>query len=169
MTLLEFMPKEFLQQECVKVYVVSCYAVHEDETSEDNVEDVSNADFVSLNNEEWISGDNLRKHLKENPEAKEKSFPTSSKLEPNTFCMTTITFTDKDLQLGSRPHNKPLYVIGYMLEHKIRCILLDCRSAVNLMSIRIMGQIGILTNELACSKLMIQGFNQGGQQTIGMI
>lgn len=96
-TLLEFMPKEFLQQECVEVHVISCYAVHEDETSEDNIEDVSDVDYVSLNNEERISGDNLLKHLKENPEAEKKSYATSNKLKPNTSCMTTITFTDGDL------------------------------------------------------------------------
>ncbi|KAK4382582.1 hypothetical protein Sango_2857700 [Sesamum angolense] len=46
-------------------------------------------------------------------------------------CMSTITFTDEDLLLGSKPHNRP-------------CSLLDIR-------------------------LMIQGFNQGGQRVVGII
>ncbi|KAL0294888.1 UNVERIFIED_CONTAM: hypothetical protein Sradi_6863100 [Sesamum radiatum] len=46
-------------------------------------------------------------------------------------CMSTITFTDEDLLLGSKPHNRP-------------CSLLDIR-------------------------LMIQGFNQGGQRAVGII
>lgn len=83
--------------------------------------------------------------------------------------MATITFIDEDLQLGSHPHNRPLYVIEYMLEHKIHRILLDCGSAINLMPIYTIRQIGISTDELARSKLMIQGFNQGGQRAIGMI
>lgn len=45
------MPKEFLQQECIEGHVVSCYAVHKDETSKDNVEDVSDVDSVFLDNE----------------------------------------------------------------------------------------------------------------------
>lgn len=52
MTLLESMPKEFLQQECVKVHMVSCHTVHEDETSKDNVEDVSDVNSISSDNEE---------------------------------------------------------------------------------------------------------------------
>ncbi|KAK4385647.1 hypothetical protein Sango_2688700 [Sesamum angolense] len=28
-------------------------------------------------------------------------------------CMSTITFTDEDLLLGSKPHNRPLFVAGY--------------------------------------------------------
>lgn len=158
-TLLEFMPKEFLQQECIEVHVFSYYVVHEDETSEDNVENMSDADFVCSDNEEQILGKNLLKYLKGNPEVEEKSFPTSSKLDLNTSCMATITFINEDLQLGSHPHNRPLYVTGYMLEHKIRGILLDCGSVVNLMPIRTMRQIGISTDELAHNKLMIQGFN----------
>ncbi|KAL0317359.1 UNVERIFIED_CONTAM: hypothetical protein Sangu_2150200, partial [Sesamum angustifolium] len=29
-------------------------------------------------------------------------------------CMSTITITDKDLLLGSKPHNRPLFVAGYV-------------------------------------------------------
>ncbi|KAL0461280.1 UNVERIFIED_CONTAM: hypothetical protein Slati_0015600 [Sesamum latifolium] len=33
-------------------------------------------------------------------------------------CMTSLTFTDEDLLLGSRPHNGPLFVAGYAREQK---------------------------------------------------
>ncbi|KAL0413462.1 UNVERIFIED_CONTAM: hypothetical protein Sradi_1547900 [Sesamum radiatum] len=33
-------------------------------------------------------------------------------------CMSTITFTDEDLLLGSKPHNRPLFVAGYVREQK---------------------------------------------------
>jgi len=29
-------------------------------------------------------------------------------------CNTAITFTDDDLLLGSKPHNHPLFVVGYV-------------------------------------------------------
>ncbi|KAL0333076.1 UNVERIFIED_CONTAM: Transposon Tf2-12 polyprotein [Sesamum calycinum] len=58
-------------------------------------------------------------------------------------CMSTITFTDEDLLLGSKPHNRPLFVAGYELEISI--------------------------DELSNSRLMIQGFNQGGQRAVGII
>ncbi|KAL0446315.1 UNVERIFIED_CONTAM: hypothetical protein Slati_1759400 [Sesamum latifolium] len=31
-------------------------------------------------------------------------------------CMSTITFTDEYLLLGSKPHNRPLFVVGYIRE-----------------------------------------------------
>ena len=33
-------------------------------------------------------------------------------------CNTAITFTDDDLLLGSKPHNRPLFVTGYIREQK---------------------------------------------------
>ncbi|KAL0430532.1 UNVERIFIED_CONTAM: hypothetical protein Sradi_0679200 [Sesamum radiatum] len=33
-------------------------------------------------------------------------------------CMSTITFTDENLLLGSKPHNRPLFVAGYVREQK---------------------------------------------------
>ncbi|KAL0290129.1 UNVERIFIED_CONTAM: hypothetical protein Scaly_2682700 [Sesamum calycinum] len=57
-------------------------------------------------------------------------------------CMSKITFTE-DLLLGSKPHNRPLFVDGYELEIPI--------------------------DELSHSCLMIQGFNQGGQRAVGII
>ena len=71
-------------------------------------------------------------------------------------CCAAITFTDEDLQLGSKLHNRPLFVIGYMREQ-------------NIMPKTTMKRLGIATKELTRSRLMIQGFNQGGQRAIGMI
>ncbi|KAL0318131.1 UNVERIFIED_CONTAM: hypothetical protein Scaly_2862400 [Sesamum calycinum] len=31
-------------------------------------------------------------------------------------CMSTITFTDEDMLLGSKPHNRPLFIAGYVHE-----------------------------------------------------
>ncbi len=45
-------------------------------------------------------------------------------------CMATISFDDKDLQLGRHLHNRPLYVSGYICEHRIGRILIDGGSAV---------------------------------------
>ncbi|XP_071912458.1 uncharacterized protein [Coffea arabica] len=48
-------------------------------------------------------------------------------------------------------------------------ILIDGGSAVNIMSVRAMKELGISSDELSQSRLMIQGFNQGGQRAIGLI
>ncbi|KAL0352212.1 UNVERIFIED_CONTAM: hypothetical protein Scaly_1609900 [Sesamum calycinum] len=48
-------------------------------------------------------------------------------------CMSTITFTDEDLLLGSKPHNRPLFVAGYVCEQKVNRILIDEGSSVNIL------------------------------------
>ncbi|KAL0413001.1 UNVERIFIED_CONTAM: hypothetical protein Sradi_1501800 [Sesamum radiatum] len=84
-------------------------------------------------------------------------------------CMSTITFTDEDLLLGSKPHNRPLFVAGYVREQKVNRILIDGGSAVNILPLRILKKLEIPIDELSNSRLMIQGFNQGGQRAIGII
>ncbi|KAL0293164.1 UNVERIFIED_CONTAM: hypothetical protein Sradi_6953900 [Sesamum radiatum] len=84
-------------------------------------------------------------------------------------CMSTITFTDEDLLLGSKPHNRPLFVAGYVREQKVNRILIDGGSAVNILPLRILKELEIPIDELSNSHLMIQGFNQGGQRAVGII
>ncbi|KAL0448417.1 UNVERIFIED_CONTAM: hypothetical protein Slati_1398100 [Sesamum latifolium] len=83
-------------------------------------------------------------------------------------CMSTITFTDEDLLLGSKPHNCPLFVAGYVHEHKMNRILIDGGIVVNNLP-RILKELRIPIDELSNSRIMIQGFNQGGQRTVGII
>ena len=84
-------------------------------------------------------------------------------------CHGKITFTNEDLLLGSKPHNRPLFVFGYIREEKVSRILIDDGSAVNIMSKVTMKHLGISTEELSKSRLVIQGFNQEGQRAIGII
>ncbi|KAL0423942.1 UNVERIFIED_CONTAM: hypothetical protein Sradi_0929000 [Sesamum radiatum] len=84
-------------------------------------------------------------------------------------CMSTITFTDEDLLLGSKPHNRPLFVAGYVREQKVNRILIDGGSAVNILPLRILKELEIPIDELSNSRLMIQVFNQGGQRAVGII
>uniref|UniRef100_A0A2N9G5F2 Uncharacterized protein n=1 Tax=Fagus sylvatica TaxID=28930 RepID=A0A2N9G5F2_FAGSY len=84
-------------------------------------------------------------------------------------CHGKITFTDEDLLLGSKPHNRSLFVFGYIREEKVSQILIDDGSAVNIMSKVTMKRLGISTKELSKSRLVIQGFNQEGQRAIEII
>ncbi|KAL2532074.1 Uncharacterized protein Adt_05425 [Abeliophyllum distichum] len=103
------------------------------------------------------------------PEAYQGKVLEPSKSTTYQDYMATITFNDDDLQLGSRLHNRPLYVSGYIRECKLHRIMIDCGSAVNIMPIKIMKKIGINVGDLSKSNIMIQGFNQKGQRAIGMI
>ncbi|KAL0423644.1 UNVERIFIED_CONTAM: hypothetical protein Sradi_0899200 [Sesamum radiatum] len=86
---------------------------------------------------------------------------------PDEESMSAMTFTDEDLLLGSKPHNRPLFVTYYAREQKVNRILIDGGSAVNILPLRIMKELRISTDELTNSRLMIQGFNQGGQRALG--
>ena len=96
------------------------------------------------------------------------------KLRPHecaTCCAAqdVINFMDEDLLLGSKPHNRPLFVSGYVREHKVNRMLVDGGSAINIMPKSTMTTIDIKVDELSLSRLLIQGFNQRGQRTMGMI
>ncbi|KAM1520366.1 hypothetical protein ACFX1Z_023064 [Malus domestica] len=68
----------------------------------------------------------------------------------------TIHFADEDLLLGSKPHNRPHFVSGYVREHKVSRMLVDGGSAINIMPKSTMTAIGIKVNELSLSRLLIQ-------------
>ncbi|XP_071924992.1 uncharacterized protein [Coffea arabica] len=83
--------------------------------------------------------------------------------------VTSITFTSEDLLLGSTPHNRPLFVTGYAKEQKVNRMLIDGGSAVNILPLKTLKELGIPVDELSNSRLMIQGFNQGGQRALGSL
>ncbi|PIN26241.1 hypothetical protein CDL12_01008 [Handroanthus impetiginosus] len=128
-----------------------------------DTEDVANASLISV-----VVTENTKELL----EHEVKTSYTISCEEENSSsvpCCTTISFTDEDLLLGSKPHNRPLFVSRFMQEQKVNCILIDGGSAVNIMPKSTMKRLGILAKDLSRSRLTIQGFNQDGQKAIGMI
>ena len=84
-------------------------------------------------------------------------------------CRDKMTFADEDFLLGSKPHNRPLFVSGYTRGERVSRILIDDGSAVNIMPKGTMRRLGISMEELSKSRLVIQGFNQEGQRAISMI
>ncbi|XP_073120324.1 uncharacterized protein [Henckelia pumila] len=99
----------------------------------------------------------------------ESLFNQIDQSENKKDCVATLAFTDEDIPFGSDFHNRPLFVTGYSREQKVNRILIDGGSAVNIMPLRTMKELNIATEELANSRLMIQGFNQGGQRALGAI
>jgi len=68
---------------------------------------------------------------------------------------TTITFTADDLLLGSKPYNHPLLITSYIKEQKVKWILVDGGSTVNIMLKSTMNDLGIIVEELSKSIMMI--------------
>ena len=77
-------------------------------------------------------------------------------------CDATITFTDDDLMLGDKQHNRPLFVSGDLAGEYVNRIMLDAGSAVNILPLKTLRKIGYTPAQLRDSSLLIQGFHQGG-------
>ena len=75
---------------------------------------------------------------------------------------TKIAFSDEDLLLGNKLHNRPLFVVGFAQGKRLNRILVDDGSAVNILHLQVFKQLGMPVDELLESWLMIQRFNQGG-------
>ena len=71
-------------------------------------------------------------------------------------CLAAITFGEDDFLLGSKFHNRPLYVIGEVGGTIFNRILLDCGSAVNLIPLKTLHAIGMSARQLSPSMLTIQ-------------
>ena len=70
----------------------------------------------------------------------EKSIELSSQ-EAHVYD-TKITFTNNDLLFGETLHNRPLYMVGHVLEKKINRILIDEGSVVNIFPIHTLKELG---------------------------
>jgi len=73
------------------------------------------------------------------------------------YCNTTVTFTDDDLLLGSKPHNRPLFMTEYIKEQKVDRILMHGGSAIKIMPKSTIHDLSITIEELSKSQMMIQG------------
>ena len=102
----------------------------------------------------------------------EESSDTEGEIESSCICrscVASIMFTNEDRLLGSRIHNHPLFVIGYIKEQLVNCILVNGGFAVNILPLKVLKNLRISLDQLSHSRLMIQGFNQDGQRAIGKI
>lgn len=170
-TLREFFPKVFLNDDCE---VVTCHTVNafeKDNSSSSSPQVViKSEDLPSFNINELLalsqtSKDVTIEMLKDSNVSNVKDTHISACA---SHCMSII-FTNEDLMLRSKHHNRSLFDSSYIREQKVGWILIDDGSTVNIMPKSTMPQIGILIDELSKNRLVIQGFNQGGWRAIGMI
>ena len=124
------------------------------------------------NNQEDLTEKEEKVNLEETKVTKEEGSETHALEEAVALCAhccNKMTFADEDLLLGSKPHNRPLFVLGYTRGERVSCILINDGSAVNIMPKGTMRRLGIFVEELSKSRLIIQSLNQEGQRAIGMI
>ncbi|KAM1718121.1 hypothetical protein ACFX11_025874 [Malus domestica] len=127
----EYFPNDFFQQ-CT---IAACHMV------EVEMEELSKGKVITIKGEKTLT-------------LEEESKDEGLKLRPRE-CATcsaikdTIHFIDEDLLLGSKHHNRPLFVSGYVREYKVNRMLVDGGSSINIMPKSTMTTIGIKEDELS--------------------
>jgi hypothetical protein len=71
--------------------------------------------------------------------------------------------------LGDKKHNMPLFMFGDIDDLSINCIMVDGGSTINLSPLRTLKKIWYSQRDLSRSNVIIHGFNQVGQEAMGMI
>ena len=93
-------------------------------------------------------------NLEEIKVTKEEGSETYALEEAVALCahyLDKMTFVDEDLLLGSKPHNRLLFVSGYTRGERVSRNLIDDGSAVNIMPKGTMKRLGISMEELSKS------------------
>ncbi|KAL4192915.1 hypothetical protein AMTRI_Chr06g174350 [Amborella trichopoda] len=83
-------------------------------------------------------------------------------------CMA-ITFSENDLQLGGKFHNRPHFMTGELHTYPINRIMLDGGSTINLIPKIILTQLGLGSKDLTSTHITVQGFNQSGEKLASMV
>ncbi|KAM1049474.1 hypothetical protein ACFX2C_028575 [Malus domestica] len=110
----EYFPNDFFQQ-CT---TVACHMV------EVEMEEPLKGKAIATEGEKTLT-------LKEEDDhevQESKNEGLKLRLHECAICCVTedaIHFTDEDLLLGSKPHNRHLFVSGYVREHKVNRMLVD--------------------------------------------
>jgi len=80
-----------------------------------------------------------------------------------------VTFSNEDKLLGSRHHERPLYMICRIDGTKCNKVLIDPGSSISIMSLRTLRNISLDVEHLVRSPINIQGFNAKTQTSLGAI
>ena len=130
----EFFPKSFLAEGLMTTtYMVSC---HDADDQEDPME-----------KEEKVNLEEIKVTKEEGSE----TYALEEAVALCAHCRDKMTFADEDLLLGSKPHNRPLFVSGYTRGERVSHILIDDGSTVNIMPKGTMRCLGISMEELSKS------------------
>jgi len=77
--------------------------------------------------------------------------PSTKDVAQYVVCNMTITFSNDDPLLGSKPHNHPLFITGYIKKQKVKRILVDEGFATDIMLKSTMNDLEIAVDDLSKS------------------
>ena len=78
-----------------------------------------------------------------------------------------VTFTDDDLPLEGRDHNKALYIAVEINGKKTSCVMMDDGSAINVCPSKLMPKLGITAEDLKPSELVIRAYDDSKKSVEG--
>lgn len=83
--------------------------------------------------------------------------------------MAAVTFDDNDMHADDPTHNRPLFITGKANGVNLSCITINGGFAINVISARVLSELGVELAKLQASTLVIQGFNQSEQKPLGSV
>ena len=109
----------------------------------------------------------------------EKEYQVTTSKRPQKQCeecysiqnayKATISFSKEDMLLGNVNHTRPLYFTAYIKEVPIPRVQVDPGSALNLITITALQELGVPPNKLTSTNTTIQGYDGEVQKPIGKI
>ena len=77
-----------------------------------------------------------------------------------------ISFSNNDLPLEGKAHNRPLFIQVVMRAKKTLCVMVDNGLAINVCLLRLLHKFGISVIELEASNLIIRVYDDSKKQVV---
>ncbi|XP_066391890.1 uncharacterized protein [Miscanthus floridulus] len=87
----------------------------------------------------------------------------------NPLFVNEITFDEEDEVIEDGDHNRPLYIEGNIGVAHLRRILIDPRSAVNILPLQSLTWAGFTVSDLEPTDVVICGFDNSRKATLGAL
>ena len=78
-----------------------------------------------------------------------------------------ITFSNADLPVEGRNHNRALFILIEVKEKRTSCVMVDDRFAINVCPLQILPNLGVKVEELTKSDLIIRAYDNSTRSIKG--
>ena len=70
-----------------------------------------------------------------------------------------ISFSEEELPMKWRNHNKPLFIKAEVSSNKTSCVMVDDGSSINICPLKILSRLGMKTTDLSPSNMTIKAYD----------
>ena len=78
-----------------------------------------------------------------------------------------VSFSDSNLPLERKAHNRPLFIQVVMRAKKTSCVMVDDGSSINVFPLKLLHKFRISVAELEASNLIIRAYDDSKKQVVG--